>query len=72
MTKGEVLEIIRNHKGEIASALNNTEIIINSLVLGQVPEGHQRLIALSTIHMTDFAEVKLAEMVDAINQWPEE
>lgn len=71
MTKGEILETIRNHKGEIASALNNAEAVINSLVLGQVPEGDQRPIALSTLHMTDFAEVKLAGIVDAINQWPE-
>lgn len=70
MTKEEILHIIRNHKGEINSALNNVEAIISSLVLGQVPEGDQRKVALNTIYMTDYAEVKLAEIVKAIKQWP--
>jgi len=72
MTKEEILATISNHKGDIAVALNNVQAIISSLVLGQVPDGDaQKEMALSTINLTDFAEVKLAEIVDAIKQWPE-
>jgi len=72
MTKEEILATISNHKGDIAVALNNVQAIISSLISGQVPDGDaQKEMALSTINLTDFAEVKLAEIVDAIKQWPE-
>jgi len=72
MTKEEILATISNHKGDIAVALNNVQAIISSLVSGKVPDGDaQKEMALSTINLTDFAEVKLAEIVDAIKQWPE-
>jgi len=70
MTKDEILATIRNHKGDVAVAINNAEAVLNSCVLGQVPEGKQRALALSTLNMTDYAEAQLAEIVSAIKQWP--
>jgi len=71
MTKDEILATIRNHKGDVAVALNNAEAVINSCILGQVPEDQQKAVVTSTLNMTTYTKNQLATINLAIKQWPE-